>query len=111
MTQHRDVVLALLGASAGLSGLVLVFLGFVVSAASGFAPGTKPEIVNRERRPAIAVLVSFGVGIACVGTATWWLVLLHDNRSLYLATVALFLAQLVSVLVATGWAVRRTLWG
>ncbi len=108
---HEDVVLALLGASAGLSGLVLVFLGLVASATASFAPGTKPAIVNKARRPAYGVLASFGVGIACVGCAAWWLLLLHDNHALYLAVVWLFFAQLASLVVATVWAVRTSLWG
>lgn len=108
---HKDVVLALLGASAGLSGLALVFLGLVVTTTTAFPAGTKPAIVNRSRRPALAVLASFGVGIACVGAATSWLLLLRDNRLLYVATVSLFLAQLALLVVATGWTVRRALWG
>lgn len=111
MVEHKDVVITLLGASAGLSGLVLVFLGVVASATSSFPAGTKPAIIAKARRPVFAVLGSFGVGIVCVAVATWWLVLLHDNGSLYDLTVCLFVAQLASLAVATVWAVRRALWG
>lgn len=110
MIEHKDVVLALLGASAGLSGLVLVFLGLVVTTTKAFPPGTNPSIVRRSRRPVIAVLSSFGVGILCVGTATWWLLLLRHNRLLYVTTVCLFLTQLVLLLITTGWTVRQALW-
>jgi hypothetical protein len=112
VVEHKDVVLAILPASAALAGLVLVFLGLVASATASFPGGTKKEIVARARRPVWAVLVSFGLGLGCAGVATWWLLLLHhDNHSLYLATVWLFFAQLGSLAVATGWAVLRSLWG
>lgn len=111
MVGHKDVVVAVLGASAALSGLVLVFLGLVASATGSFPPGTKPSIVKRARRPVFAVLGSFGVGIACVGSAVWWLLLPPNNTTLYIATVSLFFMQLVSLVVATVWSVRRGLWG
>lgn len=94
-----------------MSGLVLVFLGLVAAATATFPGGTKPKIVSKARRPVYAVLASFGIGIVCVGAATWWLILLRDDHALYLATVWLFFAQLVSLIVATGWSVRRALWG
>jgi hypothetical protein len=111
MTTHKDVVVALLGASAGLAGLVLVFLGLVSTNAGSFPPGTKPAIVERARRPALAVLVSFGFGLVCTATATLWLLRQYDHQGLYVVTVALFAAQLVSLSGATVWAVWRTLWG
>jgi hypothetical protein len=111
VVEHKDVVLALLGASAALSGLVLVFLGLVGAATATFPGGTKPAIVARARRPVYAVLASFGIGLACVVVATAWLILPHDNHSLYLAVVWLFFAQLASLIIATGWSVRRAMWG
>lgn len=108
---HKDVVIALLGASAGLSGLVLVFLGLVMGSIASFSPGTKPAIVARARRPAIWILVSFGVGVACVAVATAWLVHPHGAHLLYVATVSLFAAQLVTLVAATGFTAKRTVWG
>jgi hypothetical protein len=110
VVEHKDVVLAILGASAGLSGLVLVFLGLVATATSSFAAGTKPAILKRARRPVFAVLGTFGVGIACVACAVSWL-LLDGSGDVYTATVLLFLAQLAALVVATVWVVRRALWG
>ena len=105
------MILALLGASAGLSGLVLVFLGLVAAATASFPPGTKPTIVNKARNPAYGVLTSFGLGILCVSSATGWLILLHNDQLLYILTVGLFFAQLVTLVGATVWSVRRSLWG
>jgi hypothetical protein len=108
VVEHKDVVLALLGASAGLSGLVLVFLGLVM-AASDFAPGTNPKIVAAARRPAVAVLGSFAIGIACLTSTVIWLLLPRSGP--YWVSVLLFFAQLGSLVVAATWVVRRTLWG
>lgn len=111
MVEHKDVVLALLGASAGLAGLVLVFLGLVATATGSFPGGTKSAIVAKARRPVWAVLTSFSLGIACVAVATCWLLALNDPHALYLAAAWLFFAQLISLVVATVWAVRKALWG
>jgi hypothetical protein len=109
--EHKDVVITLLGASAGLAGLALVFLGLVAAATGSYPPGTKPEIIARKRRPAWAVLLSFGLGVLCVSTAAWWLLLLHDDRRLYIGVTCLFFAQLVALVVATIWTMRHSLWG
>lgn len=111
MIEHKDVVLAIMATSAGLAGLDLVFLGLVATATGAFSPGTKPTIIAKARRPALAVLFSFMAGIGCVAVATAWLVLLRDVHSLYLITLVLFVTQLASLCIATVWAVRRTLWG
>ena len=111
MVEHKDVVIAVMGASAGLAGLVLVFLGLVATATASFPPGTKKDIVAKARKPAYAVLASFGLGLACVAFATWWLILLRGSAPLYAITVYLFFAQLASLAVATVWSVRRAMWG
>lgn len=107
---HKDVVLALLGVSAGLVGLVLVFLGFLIAAFQSFDATTPKTVLDRYRRAGVAVLVAFGIGVLCVVAATAWLVDLGNNRFLYLATVWLFAAQIAAVLGATVWTVRRLMW-
>jgi hypothetical protein len=109
--EHKDVVVTLLGASAGLAGLALVFLGLVAAATASYPPGTKAEIIAEKRRPAFAVLLSFGLGILCVATGAWWLLLLHDHQVLYIGVACLFVAQLAALVVATFWTIRRSLWG
>ncbi len=109
--EHKDVVIALLGASAGLAGLALVFLGLVEAATAVYPGGTKRAIIEARRRPALAVLASFGLGVLCVAAAAWWLLLLGGDRRLYICVAALFAAQLVALVVATIWTVLRSLWG
>ena len=111
VVEHKDAVLAILGASAALSGFGLVFLGLTAADVKSYPPGTKKAILDRRRRPGLAVLASFAVGLGCVGVTACWLILSHDNHPLYLAAIWLFGAQLLTLLIATVWSVRRTLWG
>ena len=110
MASHLDVMLALLGASAGLAGLVLVFLGLVASATASFPGGTMLTVVSSARRPAFAVLVSFGIGVVCVALATTWLLMSQNSEALYVATVATFYGQLVTLVAATIWSVKVAMW-
>jgi hypothetical protein len=110
VVEHKDVVVTLLGVSAGLAGLVLVFLGLVVTAYQAFAADTPASILDRYQRSASLALVSFAFGVVCVALATGWLVDLGDNRWLYRLTVAAFFAQLVVLVVATMRSVWQILW-
>ncbi|MGP8009351.1 MAG: hypothetical protein ACLPKZ_03735, partial [Acidimicrobiales bacterium] len=98
MVGHKDVVLGLLGASAALSGLLLVFLGFIIGAVTGFKGDTPAEILNPLKRVAWACLVSFFVGIACIAVCSWWLFKLGEGFCMYPVTIALFAVQLASLL-------------
>lgn len=110
MVAHKDVVLALLGASAALSGLLLVFLGLVIGAYGGL-PGDTPRVVKTPyRRTGAVILVAFAVGILCLVAATWWLLQLTGGQGLYVVTVGLFIAQLLTVCAATVWTLKELLW-
>ncbi len=110
MIEHKDVIVTLLGASAGLSGFVLVFLGVVVTAYQGYAADTSPKVLRRYQRSALIALVAFGVGLLCVAIAAAWLIDRHDNQRLYLLTMWTFAGQLALLAVATGRVVRQALW-
>lgn len=107
---HKDVVLALLGASAGLAGLLLVFLGLVVGAYGGLAGDTPARVKAPLRRVGRFLMAAFVVGLACVGVASGWLVQLAGGEGLYVATVVLFAAQLAMLLLGTGWTLKELLW-
>lgn len=110
MVAHKDVVLAVLGASAALSGLLLVFLGLVVGAYGGLA-GDTPKSVKKPLRTTGWVLVgAFGVGLVCAALATVWLLQLTGGQSLYVSTVGLFFVQLVCLAAATVWTLKELLW-
>lgn len=110
MVEHKDVVLAVLGASAGLSGLLLVFLGLIVAAYGGL-PGDTPAAVKTPfRRTAWVLLVAFGIGIACIVVASAWLFQLTGGNVLYVTTDVLFVAQLAGLTVGTIWTLKELLW-
>jgi hypothetical protein len=110
MVPREDIVLAVLGASAALAGLVLVFLGLVAAATASYSPGTAESIIAKARRPAYAVLGSFGLGIACVALCALWLLLSTESGPVFWIAIVLFFAQLFSLVVATVWAVKKALW-
>lgn len=109
-TDHAGTVSALLGASAALAGLVLVFLGLVVGAYGGLAGDTPKAVKEPLRRTGRAVLVPFGLALACMTTATLWLAVSGRAEGLYVATVVLFIAQVVALAAAALWTLRELLW-
>jgi hypothetical protein len=105
---HKDVVIALLGASATIVGLILVFLGLVVSAYGTLAGDTPKSVKDRLRRTAGWVLVPFGLGLAEITAATIWL--LHQSCGAYSLTVMLFIATIVTLAAAAFWTLRKLMW-
>ena len=108
--EHKDVVLAALGASAALAGLVLVFLGLVVGAYGGLAGDTPKSVKAPLRRTGLVVLTPFVLAVACMAASTAWLVLSGRGEGLYVATVALFVVQLAAIVGAALWTLRELLW-
>src|ERR1700722_13315107 len=72
---HKDVVIALLGATATLAGLILVFVGLVVNAYSAFDGATPAEVKAPYRQMAALTLLPFAVGLFQIGFGTAWLLL------------------------------------
>jgi hypothetical protein len=110
MTEHKDVMLAAVGASAGIAGLTLVFLGLVVTGIRAFQPGTSRSVLARYRRPAVTVLVAFSTSLVATVLAASWLVALGDVHWLYVLAVIAFFLQLVVLAVAVTHVLRRILW-
>lgn len=111
MVEHKDVVLALIGVSAVLAGLVLVFLGFIVAALQTYGAETDKSVLSPLRWSAMFVIVTFTLGLLSVGLAAWWLVSLGESRALYDWTVVTFVGQLVSLAIATVAIAKRLVWG
>src|SRR5271155_1439849 len=105
---HKDVVMALLGATAALAGLVLVFVGLVVNAYSALGGGAPADAKAPYRCTARLTLVPFGLGLVqiCFGTA--WLLL--QWGWLYGWTVGLFIATVVTLAAAAFWTVKVLVW-
>lgn len=105
---QKDVVIALLGASATIVGLILVFVGLVVGAYGTLAGDTPKSVKDRLRRTAGWALVPFGLGLAQITAATIWL--LHQSCEAYSLTVTFFLATVVTLGAAAFWTLRKLLW-
>jgi hypothetical protein len=109
--EHKDVVISLLGASAGLTGLVLIFLGSLVAAIGALPPGSDAAVYRPYRLTALVVAVAFGLGLCTVALSTAWLLSLDDTHGLYVGTAVLFIAQLVAIAATAAIAVRLLVWG
>jgi hypothetical protein len=106
---HRDVVLALLGAASGLGGLVLVFLGVVVSTMQSFGGATPAGVLDRYRRAAGVTLAAFALAVADTAVAFAWL-LRGGGDSLYAAAAVLFGILLGAVLLVAASVTRMLVW-
>jgi hypothetical protein len=109
LIEPKDVVIAILGSSAGLGGFVLVFLGIIIAAYQSY-PGTASEDVVRPYRvTGSALLGAFALSLVTVAVSLIWLIN-GGPAGLYDWTIALFALQLVTVFGAAAWATRMVLW-
>lgn len=104
----KDLVIALVGAAAGLAGLVLVFMGLIVTTIQGFPGDTPDAVLHSYRRSLGATLLTFFISIAGLCADVSWLA--HRGGSgLYALTLVLFGASVVGICVAAGslvWTLR-----
>jgi hypothetical protein len=107
---HQDVITTVLAAAGGLAGLVLVFVGIVVTTYQSYPGDVPPSIRTKYRINSVVALIPFILGITCVCLSTIWLLLSKGNENLYLASVVSFFAQLTSLLLAAGIVTRSVLW-
>ena len=99
---------ALLGASATLAGLLLEFLGFILTA-SGTLDEDVPVAVHRTlQRVSLVLLIA--IGLLSVAISTAWLVTAPGDDPLYDTALSLFALQIMGLAGATGWTVRGLLW-
>jgi hypothetical protein len=107
LSARKDVVVGVLGATAALAGLVLVFLGVLVTAYQTLlGSSVRTATLERFRRAAFVALVVFLTGLASVTVSTSWLVL-GAGRSFYGAVLVLFFLELAALAVV---AVYATVW-
>lgn len=97
----KDVVIAILGSSVGLAGLLLVFSGFVFAQADGFPKETTDDaIINRYRRVGRAGLIPFLISLSLAAVNVVWF--MCPTETLYRLSVYGFLFLLLS---AAGYAI------
>jgi hypothetical protein len=100
----------MLGASAGIGGLTLVFLGVIISAYQSYGAATSPSVLGRYRRSAVFVLASFSLSLATVILSVAWLSWGHPIGPLFWGIVALFLLQVVGLFVGALFVSIQVLW-
>jgi hypothetical protein len=87
-------MIAIFGASAGVAGLVLVFIGMLVTTIASYPGGTSPATLRPFRVGAWA-----GIGVFCLSLLTavlslFWLAF-FDAQPLYVGAISAFLGLLV----------------
>jgi hypothetical protein len=86
----KDVVIAILGSSVALAGLLLVFSGFVFAQADSFPKAsTDDAIINRYRNVGRAGLVPFLFSLSVAAVNVVWFIC--PNKNLYIVSVYGFL--------------------
>jgi hypothetical protein len=106
----RDSVLAMLGASAGIAGLTLVFLGVVISTFQSYGAASSPRVLGRYRRSALLVLISFSISLVTVMLSISWLSWSHPLQAMYWAIFGLFLFQVVVLFATAVFVSVQVLW-
>lgn len=91
----RDVVVAVVGASAAIAGFVLVFLGILVTSYQSLLGQTSERILNRFKATAIASLVVFGLGLTSLTLGVCWLVA-DGGRCFYIVVLVAFFAEIAA---------------
>ncbi len=110
MVEPKDVVVAVLGASAALAGFVLVFLGIVIASYQSYPGGVPADVVRPYRIAGTALLATFALSLVTVALSLLWLIN-GGSASLYDAAVVLFAVQLAAVFGSAAWATRMVLFG
>jgi len=107
--EPRDVVLAIIGASAALAGFVLVFLGVIIASYQSYSGGVPEKVVEPYRTVGGILLGAFGLCLLGVFVSLVWLVGGGPIEA-YGVTVGFFVAELIAVFGAAVWATRMVLW-
>lgn len=97
---RNEVVIAIAGAAAALGGLILVFLGVVITGLSAYEGGTDSEVLKPYRWAAGGIVAAFALSVACTALAVAWLATGSGAGALYEAAVWAFFVLLGSVLAA-----------
>jgi hypothetical protein len=89
----KDVIIAVVGASVAISGLLLIFCGFLFSQAASFPSNTSDKLIDRFRRAARFGLIPLLGALLDAGFAFRWM--LNPDPVVYQIAVFGFVALLV----------------
>ena len=104
---RKDVASAIAGASAAAGGLILVFLGMVVSGLQAFGAEVAASIKSRFEGAIWALFLTFALSLVSGALAVAWLATGGGAGALYEAVVWAFFALLALALGATGWTIFK----
>ncbi|HEV7943266.1 MAG TPA: hypothetical protein VGP17_10755 [Solirubrobacteraceae bacterium] len=94
---RNEVVLAAIGASAALGGLILVFLGVVIAGYQAYPPGTAKRLLSPYRKAGGAILGVFALSLLCSGLGVGWLATGGGGGPLYAAVLVSFFVSLAAI--------------
>jgi hypothetical protein len=109
MVEPKDVVIAILGASAALGGFVLVFLGIVITSYQSYEGAVADQVIRPYRTSGSALLGAFGICLITVAVSLIWLIN-GGSIGLYDLAIALFALELIAVFGTALWSTRMVLW-
>jgi Fe2+ transport system protein B len=104
--QRKEVVISILGAATGLAGLVLVFLGILVSAFESYDREGKAAARPKFQPAAWVSLAAFVLGLVAVLLAVSWLIRPRTD-ALYVPLIVAFVLDVALVGFVAVWVVRR----
>jgi hypothetical protein len=103
----KDAMVAIFGASAGAAGLVLVFVGILVTAIAGYPGETSQTTLRPFRLGVWAALGVFGLSLVTTALSLTWLAM-SESRPLYVATICVFVTLLVALFALAVAVVKTT---
>ena len=104
---QKDVVTTVLGASAGVGGLVLVFLGILITTVGTFAGDTTDAVLKPYRLGAWASVAVFALSLLAVAVSLIWLAV-DQTHWIYLLALVLFSCLLAAVLTLAAAVTKAT---
>jgi hypothetical protein len=107
---QKDVILALVGASAGLTGFALVFLGLVIAAYTALEDDAPASVRRPLQGSAAVIFLAFAAGVLALGAGILWLIRGGDDHTLYVVSCALFWVDLAAMFGSAFWTLRELVW-
>jgi hypothetical protein len=104
----KDIAIAILGASVGLAGLLLVFSGLLFSQAAAFPKDTTPDdVIDRFRNAGRLAFWPFLLSLLIAGLCLSWL--LQPNTAMYCVAWISFGILLLATAGYGYWVTQRLL--
>jgi hypothetical protein len=100
---RTDVIVACTGASAAIAGLVLVFLGVLVTTYQQLLGANTPDDdLQKFKNGSIAALFLFGLSLASLVMTLAWLIV-DGGSTFYTAALVVFFVQLAVLCFVAGY--------